>query len=391
MNILHLTPYYAPAYAFGGVVRSVEGMARALARRGHQVTVLTTDALDADSRQTGPAEEWRDGVRVLHASNISRHLRGRLNLSTPGRMQAIARDLLPDMHLVHSHEFRTMENLLVTPVACEMNIPLVLSPHGTLVHHTGRSNLKVAWDKLLSPAMAQRFDHVIGLTRQEIREARALWATFGRRQTPTEFSIIPNGIDPEEYARLDGGARFRRRYGLGDGPVCLFMGRLHERKGVSLLIEAFQQIDLPDARLVIAGPDDGLLQSITPLTDQRIILTGFLDGPERLAAYAAADLFALPAIGEGLPMVALEALGAGLPVILSPECYLPEVAESGAGLVVEPTIDTLTEALRYLLTAPTDRQLMGRCGKELIKTQFTWDMIALKLEQVYQSLVAIVE
>jgi glycosyltransferase involved in cell wall biosynthesis len=391
MNILHLTPYYAPAYAFGGVVRSVEGMARASARRGHQVTVLTTDALDSETRQTGPAEEWREGVRVLHASNISRHLRGRLNLSTPSRMQAIARELLPDIHVVHSHEFRTMENLLVTPVAIEMNIPLVLSPHGTLIHSTGRSNLKVAWDKLLSPAVAQRFDHVIGLTRHELREARALWATFGRRGTPTEFSVIPNAIDPDEYTGLNGGARFRQRYGLGDGPVCLFMGRLHERKGVPILIEAFQQIDLPDARLVIAGPDEGLLEHMMPLKDERIVLTGFLDGAERLAAYAAADLFVLPAIGEGLPMVALEALGAGLPVILSPECYLPQVAEHGAGLIVEPTAADLTEALYYLLTTPTDRRMMGHCGQELIKTQFTWDAVALKLEKVYQSLVAIVE
>jgi poly(glycerol-phosphate) alpha-glucosyltransferase len=84
-------------------------------------------------------------------------------------------------------------------------------------------------------------------------------------------------------------------------------------------------------------------------------------------------------------------LGAGLPVILSPECYLPQVAEQGAGLIVEPTVTDLTAALRYLLTAPADREMMGHCGKELIKTQFTWDAVALKLEKVYQSLVAIVE
>ena len=390
MNILHLTPYYAPAYAFGGVVRSVEGMARALVRRGHQVTVLTTDALDAETRHSGP-EEMRDGVRIIHATNVSSRLRGRLNLSTPSKMQAIARDLLPNIHIVHSHEFRTMENLLVTPIACELNIPLVLSPHGTLIHSTGRSHLKLAWDKLLSPAVAQRFNHVIGLTRQEVREAQALWTTFGNLQTSTHFSIIPNGIDPMEYDRLRGGPRFRQRYNLGDGPVCLFMGRLHERKGVRQLIEAFMAIDFPEARLVIAGPDEGLLEHILPLTDERIVLTGFLDGPERLAAYDAADLFVLPAIGEGLPMVALEALGAGLPVILSPECYLPQVAEHGAGLIVEPQVADLTEALRHMLLSPNKRDMMGHCGKELIKSQFTWDTVALKLEQVYQSLVAIVE
>ena len=66
MRILHLTPYYAPAYAFGGVVRSVEGMARALARRGHTVTVLTTDTLDQQTRYVGDLETIQDGSRHQH-------------------------------------------------------------------------------------------------------------------------------------------------------------------------------------------------------------------------------------------------------------------------------------------------------------------------------------
>lgn len=390
MNILHLTPYYAPAYAFGGVVRSVEGMARALARRGHQVTVLTTDALDMTSRYSGQPVELIDGVRVLHATNISHRVRGRLNLSTPARMQALARDILPGTDVVHCHEFRTMENLLVTPVAVELNKPLVLSPHGTLSYTSGRSQLKVVWDKMLSPVVAQRFSHVICLTPQEAADVSALWATFGNRRTFPHFSVIPNGIDPDEYTRLNGREYFRARYRLGDGPVCLFMGRLHERKGVQVLIEAFKAANVPDARLVIAGPDEGMLERITPLLDERIIVTGYLDGRDRLAAFAAADVFALPATGEGLPMVALEAMGAGLPVILSPGCYLPEVAECGAGMVVEPACEPLSAALRQLLTNPTRSQAMGRQGQQLIKNQFTWDAVALQLEKVYQSLLAVV-
>lgn len=391
MNILHLTPYYAPAYAFGGVVRSVEGMARASARRGHQVTVLTTDALDHSARYAEMPEEMRDGVRVLHATNISHRLRGRLNLSTPARMQALARELLPEIDVVHCHEFRTMENLLVTPVAAEMGKPLVLSPHGTLTHHTGRSSLKIAWDKMLSPVVAGRFMHVICLTEQEARDAQALWTTFGSRHIPPEFSVIPNGIDPREYAGLNGGANFRARYRLGDGPVCLFMGRLHERKGIGVLIEAFKAAHVPGARLVVAGPDEGMLERITPLLDETVVLTGYLDGHERLAAFAAADVFALPAVGEGLPMVVLEAMGAGLPVIISPGCFLPEAAEHGAGLIVEPQREPLSAALRQLLTDAARREQMGKCGQQLIEAMFTWDAVAQRLEALYKSLLAVVE
>lgn len=389
MNILHLTPYYAPAYAFGGVVRSVEGMTRALARRGHAVTVLTTDALTISSRYTGPPVEIINGVRVLHATNFSQHLRGRLNLSTPARMQALARDILPGMDVVHCHEFRTMENLLVTPVAVELNKPLVLSPHGTLAQHTGRSHLKVAWDKMLSPAVAQRFDHVIGLTEKEIADVQSLWTDFGRKRP--QFSVIPNGIDPQEYAELNGRESFRKRYGLGDGPVCLFMGRLHPRKGIDVLVSAFKAANIPDSRLLIVGPDEGMLDQLGAMLDGRMVVTGFLDGRERLAAFAAADVFVLPAVGEGLPMVVLEAMGAGLPVIVSPECHLPEVAACGAGLEVEPQPEPLSRALSRLLTNASLRQEMQQRGRQLVEERFTWDTVALKLEQVYRSLLAVTE
>jgi glycosyltransferase involved in cell wall biosynthesis len=203
--------------------------------------------------------------------------------------------------------------------------------------------------------------------------------------------VIPNGIDPGDYADLPGRRHFRARHHLGEGPVCLFMGRLHERKGVQVLIEAFQSLSMPDARLVIAGPDAGLLAQISPLAGERIVLTGFLDGAERLAAFAAADVFALPAVGEGLPMVALEAMGAGLPVILSPECFLPEVAMQGAGLIVEPDIAPLSAALRQLLSDAVQRQAMGDCGRVLVEKHFTWDAAALKLETLYRSLFDVVE
>ncbi len=386
MNILHLTPYYAPAYAFGGVVQAVEGMTWALAQRGHTVTVLTTDALDREARYEGVSDEMRDGVRVVRTENIVYALRGRFNLSTPRRMRRLAEKLLADVAVLHIHEFRTTENLIVTPIAHRMNIPIVLSPHGTLAAHTGRSRLKIVWDKLLSPAVAHRIDHLIGLTQDEADEAAQFWRRFGRRREPLPTSVVPNGINLDDFAKLPDGAAFRARYGLGEGAVCLFMGRLHRRKGVDILIRAFKAADIPHTRLVIVGPDEGMRGEIAPLLDERIVLTGYLTGDDRLAAYAAADMLALPAVGEGLPMVVLEAMGAGLPVIISPECHLPQVSEVGAGLEVEPTVAAMTIALRELLTDADKRASMGRAGQQLVREHFTWGAVAGQLEQIYQTL-----
>ena len=271
MNILHLTPYHAPAWAYGGVPRAVEGLARAQQRRGHRVTVLTSDSLAAGQRHPGPADELCDGVRVLRVPNALPWLRDRFNLSTTLRMRTLARELLPEMDVVHCHELRTLENLLVTPQAQAPGLPLVLSPHGTLSHATGRGRFKALWDRVAGPTLARRFSHVIALTEAEVAELRALWPA------DTPVSIIPNGIDPEEFADLGDGATFRETWRTGAGPLCLFMGRLHERKGLQALVEAFRRTGRPDARLVIAGPDEGMRARLEALQDGRLLFTGPAD------------------------------------------------------------------------------------------------------------------
>jgi len=379
LNLLHLTPYYAPAYAFGGVVRAVEGMCRALAERGHTVTVLTTDARSSRQRYAGAMDTVMDGVRVVRVPNL--FPRGALNLSTPRGMRALSRDLVAQADIIHTHEFRTVENLLVMPLAASQHKPLVLSPHGTLSLATGRGAVKAAWDALFSPAVARRFNAVIGLTAAETADARAFWSCFGSSRAA--FHTIPNGVALAEFESLPPRSAFRAQYNLGDAPICLFLGRLHPRKGAHLLAQAFHSLNLPDARLVVAGPDEGGLSLIQPYVDDRVILTGYLDAQARLEALATADVFALPAVGEGLSIALLEALAAGLPVLLTPGCNLPEVVEAGAGIEVSPEPDALAEALELLLTNHARRAAMGAAARRLIRAHFTWESVAARLEAVY--------
>lgn len=387
MRILHLTPYYKPAYAFGGVARSVEGMAAALVERGHEVAILTTDALDQQRRHAGAQDETVDGVRVLRRPNVLPKLRSRVNLSTPRSMKKTAEAMLPAFDVLHAHEFRTLENLLVTPVAQRLNKPIVLSPHGTLNLETGRGTFKRVWDRLLSPAIALRIDHVVALSEAEVAESKTLWRRFGRRQRPTRFSIIPNGVALDDFDRRALAADFRQRYDLGEAPTVLFMGRLQARKGVDVLIRAFKAADLEDSRLLIVGPDEGMLPALQALAggDRRIIFSGYLAGDERLGALAAGDIFALPATGEGQPMAALEAMAAGLPVLLSPGCNLGEVAGAGAGYVVEATVGAFADRLRALLRDGEKRREMGAQARRMVEARYGWDGIVQRLEDVYES------
>jgi glycosyltransferase involved in cell wall biosynthesis len=383
MHILHVTPYYAPAWAYGGVVSAVTGLATAQAARGHNVTVLTTDALDFAKRNP-QRRETLAGVEVIRCRNLSNRLRARYNLSVPPGFGAAFRQIEAD--IIHTHELRTVENLLIAP-----RKPVVLSPHGTLPHGTGRSLVKRGWDRLLGRGLLRKIGHVAALTAAEVEEARALWAAQG---VPfPSASIIPNGVEAGFAGSVRVAGDLRARYALGQGPVVLFLGRLHERKGLQYLIPAFAQAarDLPGARLLVVGPDAGMRAAAQAMAAgagiaDRVVFTGMLGGGERLAAFKTADLFALPAVGEGLSMAALEAMVAGLPLILTPGCNLPDLERRGAGLLVERAVEPLAAALRALLADSERRRDMGRRGAAWAEESFTWPAIAAQTEALYRRL-----
>jgi glycosyltransferase involved in cell wall biosynthesis len=386
MRILHITPYYPPAYAFGGVPRAVEGMCRALSARGHEVHILTTDAFTRTSRYTGESVTVQDGVHVRRVRNLSVWLRGNANLSTPMGIGQLTANIAADV--AHLHEFRTVENLLSAPHLMRGQTPVMLSPHGTLPHGTGRSLLKQGWDKLLSPSIARAIHTVIGLTPIEVEQATMLWDTFGQ---PLRTAVVPNGVSATDFADMPPRDAALARFGLpADAITVLFVGRLHPRKGVDRLARVFTTLTDPRYRLLIVGPDEGLTGTLNALVadDDRIQLAGYLDGADRLAAFAASDVFALPAVGEGLPMAALEAMAAGLPVLLSPECYLPEVATAGAGAVIPLTDDALAATLTQYLQDDALRQTAGQAARQLVATHYTWEAVVAQLESLYQESLA---
>jgi len=396
MNLLHVVPYYAPAWRYGGAVRAVTDLTRAQAAAGHRVCVLTTDALGPGQR-VDALTETIDGVAVTRVRNRSAALRDRLNLSTPAGIAPAAERLIRDhaIDAVHCHELRTVENLRVAAVANRLGVPLLVSPHGTLPLDTGRGSVKRLWDRWLGPRLLPRFDRVIALTADEAADARAIWAACGLDLPPQRISVVPNGIHLDDFADLPPGGPFRARWGLGEGPIVLFLGRLHQRKGAQVLIPAFAQaLDAaPGARLVIAGPDEGMLAALHALVRQhnvaeRVVFTGMLAGAERLAALSAADLFALPAVGEGFSMAVLEALACGLPVVLTPGCHFPEAAQAGAGVVVERAVGPLAGALRALLADAGRRAAMSRAARALVEDRYTWAQVVAQLDEAYRAAIA---
>ena len=176
--------------------------------------------------------------------------------------------------------------------------------------------------------------------------------------------------------------------------ILLFLSRIHPKKGVDLLIEAFAAVAScdPSLQLVIAGPDQvgwqaQLEQQAATLgIAERITWPGMLSGELKWGAFRCAELFCLPSHQENFGVVVAEALACGLPVaIAEPVNIALEVAATGAGLVHTDTAAGTIEALRrWLALAPGEKQQMGLSGEQLFRERFDCSSVARTLLPVVQ-------
>lgn len=169
----------------------------------------------------------------------------------------------------------------------------------------------------------------------------------------TSATIIPNGVFPEEFEDLPPDGEFRSSVPeLGDDPFVLFLSRLHYKKGLDVLADAFAYLlgRCPSVRMVVAGPDDGYRGEFIRRVAQlglggRVHLTGPLYGRAKYAALVDATCFCLPSRQEGFSVAITEALAVGCVPVITKGCHFPEVASEDAGWVVELSADEVGEAL----------------------------------------------
>jgi glycosyltransferase involved in cell wall biosynthesis len=109
-----------------------------------------------------------------------------------------------------------------------------------------------------------------------------------------------------------------------------------------------------------------------------------VSGRDKAALISRSDIYVLPSYSEGFSVSVLENLAARKPVLITPGCNFPEVVDAGAGLCVPPQRDLLAQGLRQLLDmSDSDREQMGRRGRDLVMNNYTWEMAARKLITVY--------
>jgi glycosyltransferase involved in cell wall biosynthesis len=346
--------------SYGGPARTVPALCDGLTNYADTALLSTiTDAeTDALFKQTSftlyraKSRSFRDFTDVLHRVN--------------------------KIELIHDHGIWLPANMAAYRHATRHGLPLVVSTRGMLVPWA----LKQKWlKKKLAWHMYQKkilnYASVLHATAEsEVEACRGLGFT-------QPIAVIPNGVEfpaslPEKQAN-------HRK-------TILFISRFHPGKGLSSLLTVWKDLQNDDWQIVIAGPDENghqatLEKQIVDLNLQSVSFTGNLSDDEKWQAYANADLFVLPTLSENFGVVVAEALAAGLPVITTKGAPWQLLEEEKCGWWIEIGVDPLRAALQEAMAlSTTQREEMGKRGKEVCYERFSWNNIAQEMSRVYQHL-----
>jgi len=384
MKILQVIPYFVPAWSYGGPVPAVYNLSKELVKKGHEVTVYTTDALEAKNR-IREAEEIIDGIDVRRFKNLSDTIAYNHNIFlSPGIIPEVKKRL-KSFDIIHLHEYRTIQNIIVHRYAMKYGIPYVLQAHGSVPRVMAKKRLKQLYDNLWGYKLLRDALRVIALTETEAEQYKSMGVTEDK------IEIIPSAIDLSEFENLPERGEFRRKYGLNcDQKVILYLARIHKIKGPGLLVKAFAGLakELDTAMLVIVGPDDGYLPSLKELIkeqdiEEKVLFTGPLYGKKKLEAYVDADVYVLPSVYETFPLAVLEAFACGTPVIVTDRCGIADMVNCQAGVVVSYDKDQLSNAMLRILSDDEKRREFAEKGKLLVREKFNWQKIAEQAEHIY--------
>jgi glycosyltransferase involved in cell wall biosynthesis len=400
LRILHVAPYFERAWAYGGIPRVVSAEVHALAAAGHRVTVMTTDAGDANFRADAPGpgqsspfaprvEQTPDGVEVRTCANLSNAMAYRWQLFTPvgfGREVGASAARFDVAHLHACH------NLLTSTAARHLGragIPYVVQPNGTAALIERRRTAKWMFDLVFGRHVLPGAALVIAVTEWEKRQLQRAGVQASR------IRVVPNPVAPSPSIPLPPVSSFRERYNLTNDPVVLFLGMLGPRKNPDIVARAVAELRRPDVQLVFAGNDMGAGRTTRRVVRDlgllpRTRFTGLLSGSARYAALAAADVVVYPSRDEAFGLVPLEALQAGTPVIVGDDAGCGEVVSTvGGGLLVPPgSAGALAAALAAILGEPAPfREAAARAGAE-VRRHFHPDVVGAQLEDVYREAIA---
>jgi glycosyltransferase involved in cell wall biosynthesis len=358
-------------------------MNAAMARKGAQVDVYTT-AAGLEGKVVPNQATQLDGVRVTYFSFLKCfEFFGPTGWQFSPALRSSLERNISNYNIVFVVSAWNYPVLAAHSLCRDGHKPYVLSTRGILCPYMMR---KKRWKKLIYYNL---------FLKQVIRDASAMHycsvdeadQTSSCLSIKTPFFVVPNGIELGDFSSLPDKAGISLRYPELKGKrIVLSLGRLHEKKGLDILVRAFGSLfrKIPGLHLLLAGNDEsGYLAKVKGMLeaegiayndytrpgspknpDACVTITGFLSGEDKLAALSAGDIFVLPSYSENFGVAVAEAMACGLPVIVSDQVAVhKEVSASGCGLVVKADHAELAGAMERLLGNPELMKDMSGKGR----------------------------
>lgn len=352
------------ALSYGGPAFSVPRLAAAVAAAGVNVYLWAPD---------GSA-----GISAVASRSAAR-----LTLLGGSLDDALVVCGQPDV--VHDNGLWLPHNHCIAVATARRKIPRIVSTRGMLEPWAIRHK----WiKKAIAWRLYQRRDLVSATFLHATAEAEA--ESIRSRGVDVPIVTIANGADLPDLADL-------RPFhpdaadGLKGERIALFISRIHPKKGLPLLINAWARLRPPGWRLRIIGPDEGgHTAEVAALVGQYglgsvVKFERPVQGKSKTEAYRSADLFVLPTHSENFGMVVAEALAHGVPVLTTRGAPWPELETKRCGWWVDPTVECILAGLAAATTTPPSAlREMGERGRALIADRYGWEPIAQQFLTTYE-------
>ncbi len=352
----------------GGTVDIVYKLSKALTQRGHEVTICTGDH-DMDWEYLSGLGNV--GLKMYH-SYFNRH---GIYL-----MPGLARLDVRDYDVMHLHCYRSVQNIMLYLKAQAHDIPYVIDAHGSTVPRTSDKRwLLTAYDLAYGQATIEWAKFLVAETAVGIDE----WVKLGAKQN--KIRMLHPLLDTSEFVGLP-------RIDKANPFTVLFLGRIHNTKGLDTLMEAFQKlVQVKDARLVIAGQDDGYLETLTMLVNtvrlqDKVSLLGFVGSREKLAILSRAGVLVQPSRNEAGARPSLEAIMCHTPVIVSKDTGAGrEIASFGGGLLFDTgNAGDLAAKITQVMDNPGEARVKTEKARDWIVENLSLENGITGYEKLYQ-------
>lgn len=369
-----------PPLVVGGIAAHVDGLARAMARSGHDVVVFSLHHGSVKD------DDVVDGVRVLRA-NIDLpwlpddNLVARMASANHHLTQLAAHLGSWRPEVVHAHDWLVAWS--ADTLKTLWNVPLVATIHATeRGRHGGHvpSGLPAAVNAV-EWWLTYQAKEVIACSRFMVTEV-----ITGFELPPEKVHLVPNGVDTDQWLAPAGSVAPARE------PLVVAWGRIQYEKGFQVLARAIGLLRgrVPGIRCVIAGRGSYLpeLQSQIDVegVGDIVTLAGFVPDGELREMLQRAGCVVIPSLYEPFGIVALEGMAAGAPTIVARTGGLAEIVDgTDAGLLFEPGnhID-LAARVRQVLTDEKLADTMRSQAAALLAARYTWDAIATSTIEIYR-------